>query len=153
VYLDLLGGWREAWQRGEDARRRAMAHLAGLADTRGPGRAVVVFNTLSWPRTGTATVTLALPPGTPWLTLRDDTGADVPCLAEGVRRHPDGTLAEVTLTFWASGVPALATAPGGRCPRRTRTGRPPRQRAGSRCRAPGSATRRSPWQPILPAVG
>jgi alpha-mannosidase len=123
VYLDLLGGWREAWQRGEDARRAAMAHLAGLADTRGPGRAVVVFSTLSWPRSGPATVGLALPPGTPWLALRDDTGAEVPCLAEGVRRHPDGTLAEVTLTFWASGVPALgyrtwwaapAPDPGGR---------------------------------------
>ena len=34
VYLDLLGGWREAFERGDGARRDAMAHLAGLADTR-----------------------------------------------------------------------------------------------------------------------
>src|SRR5580700_11077221 len=33
VYLDLLAGWREAWQRGRDARDEAAAHLAGLADT------------------------------------------------------------------------------------------------------------------------
>ncbi len=37
VYLDLLGGWREAWQRGDEARRGAASYLAGLADTRPPG--------------------------------------------------------------------------------------------------------------------
>ena len=57
VYLDLLGGWREAWQRGDAARRDAVADLAGRADTDRPpgaaaGRALVVFNTLSWPRSG-----------------------------------------------------------------------------------------------------
>ena len=31
----------------------------------------------------------------------------MPSLAEGVRRHPDGSLAEVTLTFRAADVPAL----------------------------------------------
>ena len=73
VYLDLLGGWREAWQRGDEARRDAAAYLAGLADTRPPGRhgpaarpgsrapgrragagarALTVFNMLSWARSG-----------------------------------------------------------------------------------------------------
>jgi len=37
----------------------------------------------------------------------DDTGAPAPSVAEGIRRRPDGSLAEVTLTFLASGVPAL----------------------------------------------
>ncbi|MDX6416488.1 MAG: hypothetical protein QOG28_1108, partial [Trebonia sp.] len=55
----------------------------------------------------TATVRLAAP-GTPWLTVTDPvTGDPVPALADGVRRHPDGSLAEVTLTFRARGVPAL----------------------------------------------
>ncbi len=31
----------------------------------------------------------------------------MPCLAEGAQQHPDGTLAAVTLTFRAAGVPAL----------------------------------------------
>ncbi len=43
VYLDLLGGWREAWQRGHDARQAAAGYLAGLVDTAqlagGPGAA------------------------------------------------------------------------------------------------------------------
>ncbi|MBO0776209.1 MAG: hypothetical protein J2P34_07825, partial [Actinobacteria bacterium] len=107
VYLDLLAGWREAWERGDAARRAAAGHLAGLADTRGPGRPAVVFNTLPRPRTGLATLTLEFPePGTPWLALRDS-GGEIPFLATGARRHPDGTLAAVTLTFRAGDVPAL----------------------------------------------
>ncbi|MBO0772530.1 MAG: alpha-mannosidase, partial [Actinobacteria bacterium] len=116
VYLDLLAGWREAFGRGDAARRDAAARLAALADTRPPGdqlpqrgaRPVTVFNTLSWPRSGLAAIRLELPaPGTPWLALRDETGAGVPVLAEAVRRHPDGTLAGVTLRFRAGPVPAL----------------------------------------------
>ena len=137
VYLDLLGGWREAFERGDSARREAARFLAGLsfsfppngyrgaspstpADRGGgagqeagsavPGpaaRPVTVFNTLSWPRAGLATITLAFgEPGTGWLAIRDDAGARVPFLAEGVRRHADGSLAAVTVTFRAQ-VPAL----------------------------------------------
>jgi alpha-mannosidase len=114
VYLDLLAGWREAYERGDAARRAAMGHLAGLAATAavpgaGPAaRAIVVFNTLSRPRSGLARITLDFPePGTPWATLRDATGGEVPSLAEGVTRHPDGTLSGLTLTFRAADVPAL----------------------------------------------
>src|SRR5215469_4819120 len=118
VYLDLLGGWREAFERGDAARREAAGFLAGQVKTTlqndaagarqdPPGRPVAVFNTLSWPRTGMATITLAYPePGTPWLALSDETGAGVPFLADGIRRHPDNSLASVTITFRAD-VPAL----------------------------------------------
>src|SRR5215471_13976279 len=69
VYLDLLGGWREAFERGDSVREQAAGFLASLVNTTrkneggGAGldlsrRAVVVFNTLSWPRTGLATRTL-----------------------------------------------------------------------------------------------
>ena len=129
VYLDLLGGWREAWQRGDAARREAAAFLAGLADTRPPGgqpgggspagqadagpagspraRALTVFNTLSWARSGLVRADLEFPaPGPGWITLRDPSG-EVPFLAEASGRHPDGTLAAVTLAFRAAEVPAL----------------------------------------------
>src|SRR6201986_5453301 len=36
VYLDLLAGWREAWQRGDAARRDAITVLAGGAVSAGP---------------------------------------------------------------------------------------------------------------------
>ncbi len=116
VYLDLLGGWREAWQRGDEVRRAACEGLAALADTTAPGRrgasagagAIVVFNTLSWARSGLARITLAFgEPGTPWAVVLDRSGTEVPALAEGIVRHADGTLAGVTLTFRAADVPAL----------------------------------------------
>ncbi|HEY9243834.1 MAG TPA: glycoside hydrolase, partial [Streptosporangiaceae bacterium] len=118
VYLDLLGGWREAWQRGDQARRDAAAGLAARADTRGAGpsgpgasgpgdRALVVFNTLSWPRSGLVTAELEFPaPGPAWITVRDGSGA-VPVLAEHPRRHPDGSLAGLTVTFRAVDVPGV----------------------------------------------
>ncbi|MGH3247388.1 MAG: glycoside hydrolase family 38 C-terminal domain-containing protein, partial [Trebonia sp.] len=116
VYLDLLAGWREAWQRGDAARGDAVSFLTGVFPTGaapggpGPGGlAVTVVNGLARSRDGMATVTVRLgSPGTPWLTVTDPaTGAPVPALADGVRRHADGSLAEVTLTFRARGVPSL----------------------------------------------
>jgi alpha-mannosidase len=118
VYLDLLGGWREAFERGDAARQAAAGFLAGRITTvmqnaaagagqHPPARAVVVFNTLSWPRADLATITLAYPePGTPWLALSDEGGTPVPFGADGIRRHPDDSLACVTITFRAE-VPAL----------------------------------------------
>ncbi len=122
VYLDLLAGWREAHERGDQARRAAASYLAGLADTRpggaagqdqaaaGPagGRAVVVFNTMSAARTGMARITLDVAGlRSRWIAVADEHGAQVGFLAEGVRRRADGTLAGLTLTFRADAVPAL----------------------------------------------
>jgi hypothetical protein len=71
-------------------------------------RAVTVFNTLSWPRSGLATIALKFTaPGTPWLAVRDESGSELAFLADGVRRHADGTLAGVSLTFRAADVPAV----------------------------------------------
>jgi alpha-mannosidase len=106
VYLDLLAGWREAWQRGDAARRDAVASLTGAPAA---GLTVTVFNALARERDGMATATVKLAaPGTPWLAVTDPvTGDQVPALADGVRTHADGSLAEVTLTFRARNVPAL----------------------------------------------
>ena len=114
VYLDLLAGWREAWERGDVARAAAARHLAGAPGAAGepgiPGweTTLCVFNTLSRPRSGMARFTLTLDePGTGRIIVRDQSGAELPALAEGIRRHADGTLAEVTLTFRATDVPAV----------------------------------------------
>ena len=105
VYLDLAGGWREAWELATAARRDAVAFLSGAA---APGLTVSVVNGLARARDGLARVTVEVPEdGTRWLEVRDDAGNPVPSLAEGIARRPDGSLAEVTLTFPAAGVPAL----------------------------------------------
>jgi alpha-mannosidase len=110
VYLDLLAGWREAWQRGAQERRAAASFLAGgSGGSRGVtvSSGVTVFNGLARTRDGMATVTVSLDePGTPWLAVLDG-DAELPALADGVRRHDDGTLAEVTLTFRATDVPGV----------------------------------------------
>jgi alpha-mannosidase len=121
VYLDLLGGWREAWERGDQARTAAVSHLASLADTlslataadSGPrpaeapeapaALAIFVVNSLSDDRTAMVCTDLELPPGWPaWLSLRDDAGADVPFLAAGSTTTADGGLRSVTITFRAT---------------------------------------------------
>ena len=121
VYLDLLGGWREAWERGEQARSAAIGYLAGLADTAslsaagcgnergtGPAIAIMVVNSLSLRRSAMASISLSLPPGWPeWLALLDEAGMPVPFLAEGVTRTSDGSLTSVTLTFRAGDVPGV----------------------------------------------
>ncbi len=117
VYLDLLGSWREAWERGEAARTGAVRYLADLADTaslageREPedrAFALIVVNSLSFGRTGMATIRLDLPPGWPsWLSLHDDAGAPVPFLAAGPARDAGGGLTGVTITFRAASVPGV----------------------------------------------
>jgi alpha-mannosidase len=109
VYLDLLGGWREAWELGSGARRAAAAWMSGpSAGMAQAGLPVRVINGLARRRERTVTATVPVPAdGTRWVELRDDTGQPVPALAEGVRRREDGSLAEVTLTFLARDVPAL----------------------------------------------
>jgi hypothetical protein len=135
VYLDLLAGWREAWERGEAVRQEAIGYLAapggapaspddtataddpdgdddgdGDGDGGGGGEpSVLVVNGLARDRDGMATLPLRLHAGSAdWLEVLDpDSGAVLPALAEGVLRHDDGSLAEVTLTFRAAGVPAL----------------------------------------------
>jgi len=116
VYLDLLGGWREAWERGEQARAAAIQFLAGLADTAsaagaaepGDGIAVVVMNSLSFARTSMATIALTFPAEwSSWLSLHDDAGVAVPFLAEGPTYDDSGALAAVTVTFRAIDVPGV----------------------------------------------
>ena len=117
VYLDLLGGWREAWQRGDEARRDAASYLAGLADTRPPGDAPGAR-----PPAGPSPCSTACPgPGPAWSarcwsspppgrprSLCVTTRA-VRCPASP--RGPSSTRTALSppspLTFRAAGVPAL----------------------------------------------
>lgn len=123
VYIDLVGGWREAYELGDQVRRTALEQLAEGTDTRGEGEAVFVANTLSWERDGVVTLTVPASedpgpghghgpgPGhdaahgsadgpahdpAQGLEVRDETGRPVPAVAEAG-----------TLTFLAAGVPSL----------------------------------------------
>jgi alpha-mannosidase len=105
VYLDLLTGWREADELGRAVLTGAIDHLAEHADTTGAGEAVIVVNALAFARDAITSVTVRLS-GHRGARVEDPEGQAVPSVTETATWHPDGTLAEITLTFLARQVPA-----------------------------------------------
>ncbi|MEW9528100.1 NEW3 domain-containing protein [Microbispora sp. NPDC049125] len=99
VYLDLLTGWREAYDLGGQVLDASLRRLsAGL-----PG--VAVWNPSSWPRTDLVRVRLSLPEPGSYGVVLDAQGSGL--LLEHPERHPDGSLAAVDAVFVARDVPAL----------------------------------------------
>ncbi|TDD17798.1 glycoside hydrolase [Kribbella turkmenica] len=95
VYIDLVTGWREAYDLSDAARTTSLAAFAARIDTSAVGEhAVVVTNTLSFTRTDLATVQLPESGGR-WRVV-DEAGLDVPAVLEGGK-----------LTFLAVDVPSL----------------------------------------------
>ncbi|MEU6998044.1 glycoside hydrolase family 38 C-terminal domain-containing protein [Nonomuraea sp. NPDC046570] len=98
VYIDLLSGWREAYDLAASVVDTSLDALVGRVDTTGDGLAVVVANTLSFDRTALASV--PLPAGAPsaeaGFRLVDDRGEPVAAMAD-----------RGMLRFLAEDVPAL----------------------------------------------
>ena len=139
VYLDLLAGWREAVELGRDALDGALAHISARIDTGGDGRALTVFNPLSWARSDVVHVDVDLPAGSPaGVEVRDEAGAAVPIVTEAVEAGAGGPATRIALAFVARDVPALGHRTYRIVGRRLTLGRP-----GGAPRAPRSRTRRS----------
>lgn len=96
VYLDLLTGWRDAWELGRAARDNALALLSGLVDGRA-GDSVVVWNPLAQRRTDVVTARLD-PPLAAGVRVLDADGAEQPAHVE-----PGGG----SVTWLARDVPSL----------------------------------------------
>ncbi|MFE5586012.1 NEW3 domain-containing protein [Kitasatospora sp. NPDC056531] len=94
VYLDLLGGWREAYDLASAVRDAALDALTARISTMGAGSAVVVTNTLSFDRTDL--VVVELPDGVRSVWVLDEAGSPVPSVVD-----------RGTLRFLAEDVPAL----------------------------------------------
>ncbi|MBV6698026.1 glycoside hydrolase [Kitasatospora aureofaciens] len=92
VYLDLLGGWREAYDLAAAVRDSSLDALTARISA--AGEAVVVTNTLSFDRTDL--VAVRLPAGARAVRVLDDGGAEVPSVVD-----------RGTLRFLAADVPAL----------------------------------------------
>ena len=107
VYLDLLGGWREALELGKASLDGALSYLAARVDTAGEGRPVVVFNPMAWPRTDVARVVVELPDGAAGIELRDNSGSGVSFVAEAIEPGNDRAPARARIAFLARDVPAL----------------------------------------------
>ena len=99
VYLDLLTGWRDAWELGRAARDNSLALLSGLVDVTvdAEGHSVVVWNSLTHQRTDIVTARLD-PPLNAGVRVIDPGGTELPAHVE----H-DGR----SVTWLAHGVPSL----------------------------------------------
>jgi alpha-mannosidase len=109
VYLDLLTGWREAYDLAGSVLDRALRHLSARLPGAGDAaqQRIVVFNPSSWPRTGLVRARVEFPaPGIRGVTLRSE-ATRLPYVLEHPRRHPDGSLAAVDVVFRAPDVPAV----------------------------------------------
>ncbi|SDJ01995.1 glycoside hydrolase family 38 C-terminal domain-containing protein [Nonomuraea jiangxiensis] len=109
VYVDLLAGWREAFDLAREVHEGALRHLAARVPT-GEHGAVVVFNALAWPRTDVVRAEVAAP----FHGLLDENGDAVPAVVEGERGG------RVRIAFLAGDVPSVGhrayrLAPEGRC--------------------------------------
>ncbi|GAA1240654.1 NEW3 domain-containing protein [Kitasatospora nipponensis] len=102
VYLDLLTGWREAYDLAGAVREAVAGRLTARIDTRGEGTAVVVLNTMSFPRSGPVRIEIdrALLPAAGY-ALRDDRGERVPLVLEAAGER------SVVLGFRAEQVPGI----------------------------------------------
>ena len=101
VYLDLLTGWRDAWELGRAARDGALGALTAGVDSGSDAgsvageSSVVVWNPLAHERTDIVTVGLPEPAG-PGVRVLDVDGAEVAAVVDGA-----------TVSFVAAGVGPL----------------------------------------------
>src|SRR4029077_3702151 len=92
VYLDLLTGWRDAWELGRAARGASLRLLSGAVDV--DERAVVVWNSLAHDRTDIVTARLDSPIGA-GVRVLDPDGAELPAHVEHDGRSVTWLAAEV----------------------------------------------------------
>lgn len=105
VYLDLLTGWRDAWELGRAARDNALALLSGAVA--GSGGELVVWNPLTCRRTDIVTARLDPPPGAR-VRLLDADGVEVAAHVEHDGRSISWLARDVPPLGWR----AYRLAPG-----------------------------------------
>ena len=96
VYLDLLTGWRDAWELGRTARDNSLALLSSAVDG-----SVVVWNSLAHKRTDLVTARLDPPLGA-GVRVVDSDGAEVPALVEHGGRSVTWLARDVPSLGWRS---------------------------------------------------
>ncbi|MEO6794951.1 MAG: NEW3 domain-containing protein, partial [Mycobacterium sp.] len=105
VYLDLLTGWRDAWQLGSDARDNALAVLSGLVGSAGGGEGgadTVVWNPVARDRTDVVTVRLETPlaAGVRVVAVDDPDGTECPVHVEHGGRSVSWLACDVPSLGW-----------------------------------------------------
>jgi alpha-mannosidase len=96
VYLDLLTGWRDAWELGCTARDNALKLLSSAVDS-----SVVVWNALAHKRTDVVTARLSRPIGA-GVRVFDSDGAELPAHVEHGGRSVNWLARDVSSLGWQS---------------------------------------------------
>jgi alpha-mannosidase len=104
VYLDLLTGWRDAWELGVTARDNALALLSGAVD-----RPVVVWNALAHKRTDVVTARFAQPVSV-GAKVVDSDGTELPTHVEHGGRSVSWLARDIPSLGWQSYRVAIAEA-------------------------------------------
>ena len=102
VYLDLLGGWREAYELACQVAGASTGHILDTIDTGGDGQAAVVVNTLGWDRSDLAAIDVPVPPAGRVLEVADEAGRAIPVLSE-----PGSLSGSLRLGFLSENVPGV----------------------------------------------
>lgn len=92
---------------------RAVNAISSRVKTKsGRGTPLLVFNPLSWQRSGPVKVTANLDAGKAkeGLALYDGSGKAIPLHTDITQRHPDGSIRKAELVFVADGVPSVGYA-------------------------------------------
>lgn len=115
VYLDLLTGWRDAWQLGSEARDNALAVLSGLVSS---AEGAVVWNPVAQRRTDVVTVRLKTPLAA-GVRVIDPAGTELPAHVEHGGRSVSWLARDVPSLGWrayrllpASDAPGWQPIPG-----------------------------------------
>jgi alpha-mannosidase len=108
VYEDTVGSYEFAKRRAEAIIDAKWDTLASKIDTRGPGAAVVVFNTLGWPRSDLAELNLGFDKeGVTRVVVADPDGQTVQSQILESTHYADGGLKTARIAFIARDVPAM----------------------------------------------
>lgn len=108
VYTDAIRGYEFSERLGQEMLGTWWDGFTSKIDTTGDGLPVVVFNSLSWPRTDLAEVGVDFAEaGVTDLGLVDSSGQAVPVQILGPERNADGFLKRAKIAFVARDVPAL----------------------------------------------
>ena len=108
VYEDTIRGYEFSKRLADELVETRLGAVAAQIDTRGEGAPIVVFNTLSWPRTDVAQVEVGFSDGgVCGVEVLDPDGQAVPVQFLETERHADGGLRRAKIIFLASDVPGL----------------------------------------------
>jgi alpha-mannosidase len=111
VYADTVSSYDFSRRLANELLENCTGSIVSQIDTRGPGIALVVFNSLGWRRTDAAEADVGFAePDVADFALLDSTGKVVPSQLVDSERFQDGRLKRVKFVFVAKDVPALGHA-------------------------------------------